>query len=101
MRRPAGQGRSIVRIIHATTTVLPADKAVLPAHAGHPTWFGPPGQAQAYFDQYRTDRDRRTNPMEFDHIYSLPDQEEPGSRAEWAERYKKIRREPLFAERRG
>ena len=35
------------------------------------------------------ERDRRASSMEFDHIYTLLDQEELGTATEWAERFKK------------
>lgn len=89
MRRLADQGRTIVMITHATKNVMLADKVVFLARGGYLTWFGPPEEALAYFDQYRTERDRRANSMEFDHIYNLLDQEELGNGAEWAERFKK------------
>jgi ABC-type multidrug transport system ATPase subunit/pSer/pThr/pTyr-binding forkhead associated (FHA) protein len=89
MRRLADQGRTIVMITHATKNVMLADKVVFLARGGYLTWFGPPEEALDYFDQYRTERDRRANSMEFDHIYSLLDQEELGSGADWMERYKK------------
>ncbi len=104
MRRLADQGRTIVMITHATKNVMLADKVVFLARGGYLTWFGPPEEALAYFDQYRTERDRRANSMEFDHIYSLLDQEELGSGADWAERfkksdaYKKYIQEPLSGE---
>jgi hypothetical protein len=66
-----------------------ADKVVFLARGGYLTWFGPPEEALAYFDKFRTERDRRASPMEFDHIYTLLDQEELGKGADWAERFKK------------
>jgi ABC-type multidrug transport system ATPase subunit/predicted component of type VI protein secretion system len=89
MRRLADQGRTIVMITHATKNVMLADKVVFLARGGYLAWFGPPEEALAYFDQYRTERDRRASPMEFDHIYTLLDQAELGTPAEWAERFRK------------
>ena len=89
MRRLADQGRTIIMVTHATKNVMLADKVVFLARGGYLTWFGPPEEALAYFDKYRTDRDRRANSMEFDHIYTLLDQEELGTGAEWAERFRK------------
>lgn len=89
MRRLADQGRTIVMITHATKNVMLADKVVFLARGGYLAWFGPPEEALTYFDKYRTERDRRANPMEFDHIYTLLDQEELGSAPEWAERFRK------------
>ncbi len=88
MRRLADQGRTIVMITHATKNVMLADKVVFLARGGYLTWFGPPEEALAYFDQFRTDRDRRSSPMEFDHIYTLLDQEALGNGPDWAKRYR-------------
>lgn len=88
MRRLADQGRTIVMITHATKNVMLADKVVFLARGGFLTWFGPPEEALTYFDKYRTERDRRASPMEFDNIYTLLDQPELGNGAEWAKRYK-------------
>lgn len=88
MRRLADQGRTIVMITHATKNVMLADKVVFLARGGYLTWFGPPEEALTYFDQYRSERERRASPMEFDNIYSLLDQPKLGSGADWAKRYK-------------
>lgn len=104
MRRLADQGRTIVMVTHATKNVMLADKVVFLARGGYLTWFGPPEEALEYFDKYRTERDRRANAMEFDHIYTLLDDEELGSGAEWAQRfqndsaYQKYISEPLQGE---
>ena len=104
MRRLADQGRTIVMITHATKNVMLADKVVFLARGGFLGWFGPPEEALAYFDKYRTERDRRASPMEFDHIYTLLDQDELGTATEWADRfrkdsaYKKYVSEPLSGE---
>ncbi|MEP6894952.1 MAG: ABC transporter permease, partial [Chloroflexota bacterium] len=66
-----------------------ADKVVFLARGGFLSWFGPPEEALAYFDKYRTERDRRASSMEFDHIYTLLDQEGLGTATEWKERFKK------------
>jgi len=89
MRKLADQGRTIVMITHATKNVMLADKVVFLARGGFLSWFGPPEEALAYFDKYRTERDRRASSMEFDHIYTLLDQEELGTATEWQERFKK------------
>ncbi len=94
MRRLADQGRTIVMVTHATKNVMLADKVVFLARGGFLTWFGPPEEALAYFDKYRTERDRRANAMEFDHIYTLLDDPELGSGAEWAERF---RNDPAYS----
>lgn len=87
MRRLADQGRTIVLITHATKNVMLADKVVFLARGGHLAWFGPPDEALAYFDQFRTDRQRRTKEIEFDDIYNLLDNLQKGEPADWAERY--------------
>jgi ABC-type multidrug transport system ATPase subunit/pSer/pThr/pTyr-binding forkhead associated (FHA) protein len=88
MRRLADQGRTIIMITHATKNVMLADKVVFLARGGYLTWFGPPEEALTYFDQYRSERDRRSNPMAFDHIYTLLDNDELGKGADWAERFR-------------
>jgi len=89
MRRLADQGRTIVMITHATKNVMLTDKVVFLARGGYLAWFGPPEEALAYFDKYRTERSRRAGPMEFDHIYTLLENRELGSGADWAERFRK------------
>lgn len=89
MRKLADQGRTIIMVTHATKNVMLADKVVFMARGGFLAWFGPPEEALAYFDKFRTERDRRASSMEFDHIYTLLDQEELGTPTEWAERFKK------------
>lgn len=87
MRRLADQGRTIVLITHATKNVMLADKVVFLARGGHLAWFGPPDEALAYFDQFRSDRQRRTKEIEFDDIYNLLDDPQKGEPADWAKRY--------------
>ena len=94
MRKLADQGRTIVMITHATKNVMLADKVVFLARGGFLSWFGPPEEALAYFDKYRSERDRRASSMEFDHIYTLLDNDELGTGAEWADRFRK---EPAYA----
>ena len=89
MRKLADQGRTIVMITHATKNVMLADKVAFLARGGFLSWFGPPEEALAYFDKYRTERDRRASSMEFDHIYTLLDMQELGTATEWKERFKK------------
>ena len=89
MRKLADQGRTIIMVTHATKNVMLADKVVFMARGGFLAWFGPPEEALAYFDKFRTERDRRASSMEFDHIYTLLDDEELGTPTEWAERFKK------------
>jgi ABC-type multidrug transport system ATPase subunit len=87
MRRLADQGRTIVLITHATKNVMLADKVLFLARGGYLTWFGPPDEALAYFDQYRSERERRTRPMEFDQIYAILEDSSKGAPEEWADRY--------------
>ena len=88
MRRLADQGRTIVLITHATKNVMLADKVLFLARGGHLTWFGPPDEALAYFDQYRSERDRRSHDIEFDEIYSILDDSSKGSPEDWGERFR-------------
>lgn len=87
MRRLADQGRTIVMVTHATKNVMLADKVVFLARGGYLAWFGPPEEALQYFDQYRTERERRSREMEFDQIYAILDQADKGSAEDWAKRY--------------
>src|SRR3972149_644126 len=57
MRRLAHQGRTIVLITHATKNVMLADGVVFLARGGYLAWFGPPNEAVAYFDQFRSERE--------------------------------------------
>ena len=88
MRRLADQGRTILLITHATKNVVLADKVVFLARGGYLVWYGPPDEALAYFNQYRSEREQRTGDMEFDQIYAILDESSKGSPEEWAERYK-------------
>jgi ABC-type multidrug transport system ATPase subunit/pSer/pThr/pTyr-binding forkhead associated (FHA) protein len=87
MRRLADQGRTIILITHATKNVMLADKVVFLARGGYVTWFGPPEEALAYFDQYRSEREQRAHEMEFDQIYAILDDPSKGQAQDWAERY--------------
>ncbi len=87
MRRLADQGRTIVMVTHATKNVMLADKVVFLARGGYLAWFGPPNEALEYFDQYRTERERLTQDMEFDQIYAILDDPSKGSAQEWAKRF--------------
>ena len=88
MRRLADQGRTIILITHATKNVMLADKVIFLARGGYLAWFGPPDEALAYFDQYRSDRDRRAGKIEFDEIYAILDDPAKGKAPEWAHRYR-------------
>jgi len=87
MRRLADQGRTIILVTHATKNVMLADKVVFLSRGGYLSWFGPPDEALQYFDQFRTERERRTKQMEFDQIYSVLDDPSKGSPEQWDERY--------------
>jgi ABC-type multidrug transport system ATPase subunit/predicted component of type VI protein secretion system len=89
MRRLADQGRTIVMITHATKNVMLADKVVFMARGGYLAWFGPPEEALKYFDEFRSERERRSSPMAFDYIYTLLDKDDLGSGKDWAERFRK------------
>ena len=86
-RRLADQGRTIVMVTHATKNVMLADKVVFLARGGYLAWFGPPNEALEYFDRFRSDRERRTRPMEFDQIYVILDDPTKGTAVEWAKRF--------------
>jgi len=88
MRRLADQGRTIVLVTHATKNVMLADKVIFLARGGYLAWFGPPDEALKYFDQYRSERDRRASDMEFDDIYAILERSSEGTPEEWAERFK-------------
>jgi ABC-type multidrug transport system ATPase subunit len=88
MRRLADQGRTIVLITHATKNVMLADKVIFLARGGYLAWFGPPDEALAYFDQHRSERDRRTGRIEFDEIYAILDDPGKGKAEDWANRYR-------------
>lgn len=88
MRRLADQGRTIILITHATKNVMLADRVLFLARGGHLAWFGPPEEALRYFDQYRSERDRRAGAMEFDEIYAILDDPDGGTPEEWAARYR-------------
>jgi ABC-type multidrug transport system ATPase subunit/pSer/pThr/pTyr-binding forkhead associated (FHA) protein len=87
MRRLADQGRTIVLVTHATKNVMLADKVVFLARGGYMAWFGPPDEALAYFDAFRSERERRAREMEFDQIYAILDDPSKGSAQEWAARF--------------
>ncbi|MEJ2150130.1 MAG: FHA domain-containing protein, partial [Chloroflexota bacterium] len=88
MRRLADQGRTIVLITHATKNVMLADKVIFLARGGYLSWFGPPEEALEYFDQFRSERERRSRQIEFDEIYAILDDPSKGTPADWAERFR-------------
>ncbi len=88
MRRLADQGRTIILITHATKNVMLADKVIFLARGGYLAWFGPPEEALEYFDQFRSERDRRAGKIEFDEIYAILDNPANGKAEDWARRYR-------------
>jgi ABC-type multidrug transport system ATPase subunit/pSer/pThr/pTyr-binding forkhead associated (FHA) protein len=94
LRRLADQGRTILLITHATKNVMMCDKVIILVRGGHLAYYGPPEEALTYFDQFRTDRERRTKDIEFDDIYAVLEDDQRGTSEEWAERY---RQSPQYA----
>lgn len=88
MRRLADQGRTIILITHATKNVMLADKVIFLARGGYLAWFGPPEEALEYFDQFRSERERRAGKIEFDEIYAILDNPANGKAEDWARRYR-------------
>jgi ABC-type multidrug transport system ATPase subunit/pSer/pThr/pTyr-binding forkhead associated (FHA) protein len=88
MRRLADQGRTIVLITHATKNVMLADKVIFLARGGYLAWFGPPDEALQYFQEYGSDRDRRSGGLDFDQIYAILEEPSKGSPQDWSKRYK-------------
>jgi ABC transport system ATP-binding/permease protein len=88
MRRLADQGRTIILITHATKNVMLADKVIFLARGGYLAWFGPPEEALEYFDQHRSERERRAGKIEFDEIYAILDDQSKGKAEDWAIRYR-------------
>ncbi|MBN1666839.1 MAG: FHA domain-containing protein [Anaerolineales bacterium] len=87
MRRLADQGRTVILITHATKNVMLCDKVIFLARGGNMAFFGAPEDALEYFNQYRTDRERREKQMEFDDIYRILNDEARGAPEEWRARY--------------
>lgn len=89
LRKLADQGRTIVLITHATKNVMMCDKVIILVRGGYLAYYGPPEEALTYFDQFRTEHERRTKDIEFDDIYTILEDEKRGTPEEWAERYKR------------
>ncbi|HEY46150.1 MAG TPA: FHA domain-containing protein [Anaerolineae bacterium] len=87
LRRLADQGRTIVLVTHATKNVMLADRVLFMARGGYLAWFGPPDEALEYFDQHRSENERRTSDMEFDKIYAILETPQHGSPEDWSNRY--------------
>ncbi len=87
MRGLADQGRTVILITHATKNVMLCDKVIFLARGGNLAFYGAPDDALAYFDEHRTERERREKKVEFDDIYRVLDDESRGAPNEWRERY--------------
>ena len=88
LRRLADQGCTIVLVTHTTKNVDLADKVVFMARGGYLAWYGPPQEALAYFDRYRTPEEKAQGAMTFDDIYMLLDDPQRGDAATWAKRFR-------------
>ena len=100
MRRLADQGRTIILITHATKNVMFCDKVIFMARGGNLAFFGPPEDALEYFDQHRTEQERREKEMEFDDIYRILNDPARGAPEAWAERFKQTSHyRSIFTER--
>ena len=87
MRRLADQGRTVILVTHATKNVMLCDKVIFLARGGYMVFSGPPDEALAYFDKFRTQRERRQKAMEFDDIYRILSDEKRGTPVEWSTRF--------------
>ncbi|MGC9468956.1 MAG: FHA domain-containing protein [Anaerolineae bacterium] len=88
LRKLADQGRTIMLITHATKNVMMCDKVIILVRGGRVAFYGPPEEALLYFDQYRTDYERRIKDIEFDDIYTILEDDQRGSPEDWDERYR-------------
>ena len=88
LRRLADQGRTILLVTHATKNVMMCDKVLILARDGYVAFYGPPEEALIYFDQYRTDYERRIKDVEFDDTYTILEDEDRGSPEDWDRRYR-------------
>jgi len=98
MRRLADQGRTIILITHATKNVMLADKVIFLARGGYLAWFGPPEEALEYFNEYRSERERRAGKIEFDEIYAILDNPANGKATDWAKRYRESKAHKKYVE---
>jgi len=99
LRRLADQGRTVMLVTHATKNVMLCDKVIFLARGGHLAYFGPPEEALEYFNNYRTQRERREKEMEFDDIYRILNDEKRGAPADWDKRYHTSQAYNLYTER--
>ncbi len=86
LRRLADEGRIIILVTHATRDIMMCDQVVFLTEEGYLAYFGPPNEALAYFDRYRSDEERRRQDIEFADIYKLL--KAKGKPSEWAERFR-------------
>ena len=100
LRRLADQGRTVMLVTHATKNVMLCDKVIFLARGGHLAFFGAPEKALDYFNEYRTTREQREKPMEFDDIYIVLNDEKRGTPEDWGNRYKQsdVYRSMVFTE---
>ena len=87
LRKLADQGRTILLVTHATKNVMMCDKVLILASDGYVAFYGPPEEALIYFDQYRTDYERRIKDIEFDDTYTILEDQERGTPEDWDRRY--------------
>ena len=88
MRKLADQGRTVMVVTHTTKNVMLCDKVVILGTGGYLVFYGAPEDALAYYDSYRTPREKLERTMEFDEIYRLLEDSQRGTPADWAERFK-------------
>jgi ABC-type multidrug transport system ATPase subunit len=89
LRQLADDGRTIVLITHATKNVMMCDKVIFLAKGGHLAFFGPPEEALAFFERYRSGEERLLKPdIDFDDIYTILENPALGAPEQWAERYR-------------
>mgnify|MGYP001078840156 CR=1 FL=1 len=88
LRKLADQGRTIVLITHATKNVMMCDKVFIIVRGGYVAFYGPPEEALVYFDQYRTEHERRIKDIEFDDTYTVLEDERRGKPEDWDRRYR-------------
>jgi len=88
MRKLADQGRTVMVVTHTTKNVMLCDKVVILGTGGYLVFYGAPEDALAYYDGYRTAREKLERTMEFDEIYRLLEDSQRGTPADWAERFK-------------
>jgi ABC-type multidrug transport system ATPase subunit len=93
LRKLADQGRTILLITHATKNVMMCDMVLIIIRGGYVAFYGPPEEALAYFDQYRTAHERRIKDIEFDDTYTILEDEKRGRPEDWDRRY---RQSPAF-----